>query len=186
MSSKQSVQSSRADLEHGQHDDSDIAWDDSLLTNVYDEQLKLIGVKVFGGSLSEPAANPNSNETKSSSPASKQKIQLKKDKENSAQSQDKKPTFSNKSRKFRYEAGEGKEPDASQQPATNCKERTTADNDMPISGGAVTSCIMPPPCDFTKLPPIDTEEEARTSMLMAWYMAGYQTGYYEAMRKFRK
>lgn len=43
-------------------------------------------------------------------------------------------------------------------------------------------CIVPPP--FDKLP--SDEKEARASMMMSWYMAGYHTGYYDAMMKLKK
>lgn len=46
--------------------------------------------------------------------------------------------------------------------------------------------IVPPPTNISDLPKIDTPAEAEASMLMSWYMAGYHTGYMEAMRKFSK
>lgn len=42
---------------------------------------------------------------------------------------------------------------------------------------------LTPPLVF---PQIDTAEQANASMLMSWYMAGYHTGYNEAMKKHAK
>lgn len=46
--------------------------------------------------------------------------------------------------------------------------------------------IMPPPKIPANLPKIEGENEAQASMLMSWYMAGYHTGYYEAMKQLKK
>lgn len=46
--------------------------------------------------------------------------------------------------------------------------------------------IAPPTLTAANLPPINNESEAHASMLMSWYMAGYHTGYYEALKTLKK
>lgn len=48
--------------------------------------------------------------------------------------------------------------------------------------------IVSPPVsvDPSSLANLDNEPEARASMLMSWYMAGYHTGYYEATKRYKK
>lgn len=164
-----------------QLDGSNIVWDDSFLTNNYDEQLRLVE-----SSQVEPSPGTSNKEAKAKSLANKQKIQMKKEKDNSAQSQEKKVTFSNRSRKFKYDETRDDDEPAAQLETNLTQNLMTEANNTNGNHGIGSGCVMPPPCDFSKLPPINTEDEARTSMLMAWYMAGYQTGFYEAMRKFKK
>lgn len=42
-------------------------------------------------------------------------------------------------------------------------------------------CPPPPPALFGKIVAAGTEKEALTNTLMAWYMAGYHTGFYQGM-----
>ncbi|KAI1709065.1 survival motor neuron protein (SMN) domain-containing protein [Ditylenchus destructor] len=44
-------------------------------------------------------------------------------------------------------------------------------------------CPPPPPHLFSQIAQADTDKEALTNMLMAWYMNGYHTGYYKGMQK---
>lgn len=41
-----------------------------------------------------------------------------------------------------------------------------------------------PPTTVPVTDPPKNETDARASMLMSWYMAGYQTGYYDAMKRY--
>lgn len=48
------------------------------------------------------------------------------------------------------------------------------------------STLCPPPLPPGLLTGRSDEDEALASMLMSWYVSGYHTGYYEAMKKFKK
>uniref|UniRef100_A0AAF5Q1B6 Tudor domain-containing protein n=2 Tax=Wuchereria bancrofti TaxID=6293 RepID=A0AAF5Q1B6_WUCBA len=50
---------------------------------------------------------------------------------------------------------------------------------------SIPSLVPPPPIAFTNLPPPD-DDEALASMLMSWYMTGYHTGYYQAIKDKKK
>lgn len=105
--------------------------------------------------------------------------------------------FTNRSCKLRYDAGDDDcdnvvKPSASTKtktPATSTITATTTDNNTTKKATPKakkpTGCIMPPPSPPTSFPVIEGEDEARASMMMSWYMAGYHTGYFEAMRKFK-
>lgn len=115
----------------------------------------------------------------------------------------KKPMFTNKSRKYRYdENSEGQAKTAQStgvgetiyQSSKNIKQKQSpkpksANKSLKDDEGARVSgdCLLvPPPVDIADLPSIENEDQARASMLMSWYMAGYHTGYFEAMRKLKK
>lgn len=119
---------------------------DSILTENFDDQLKLVEKSLSGDSQFEK---------KSSSVKKPKKVQA----------------FTNASRKFKF---------------TEIEDETSDKDPKSTSPPPNVNCIMPPPINLENYPKIDTEDEARASMLMSWYMAGYHTGYFEAMRKFKK
>jgi len=48
-----------------------------------------------------------------------------------------------------------------------------------------TQPIVPPPLPFSPDSQIPEDDESLASMLMSWYMSGYHTGYYRALKQFR-
>lgn len=79
--------------------------------------------------------------------------------------------FSNKSQLFRFQTDDMSEKETKQKEVTK-----------PLPGPAIN--IMPPP-NTTNLAKPEGEQDAHASMLMAWYVAGYHTGYYEAVKNFQ-
>lgn len=165
-----------------------LQYDDRLLTASFADQIKLVDRSTAGDNgeddeliaTSEPAAS-----------LTRRKKRDKKKSQQSSLEQDSNLTFSNRSRKFRFEDDNIDQsfethPKCIKKVVENNKKETIAQEDTNSSQTSKQShCVMPPPVDFTKFPQIESEDEAHSSMLMSWYMAGYHTGYYQAMKRFK-
>lgn len=91
--------------------------------------------------------------------------------------------FNNVSRKFRLKDQQEVMGDISQ----HVSEIKLKDEQSKLKQNiAPEMMIVPPPINPDHLPKINTESAAHASMLTSWYMAGYHTGYYEAMKRLKK
>lgn len=129
---------------------------ESLLSNSYDDQIKLVEHSVAISKNADATDTKKSNSKKvHDKPSTRYQKQEQKAKVNTD-----KLKFTNRSRIYRFDGSQ------------------TEDSNQ----------IKPPPFH----PPLDVipnllaedETDTRSAMLMAWYMAGYHTGYYEAMKKY--
>lgn len=136
---------------------------DRLLTSAFEEQIKLVDQSTLG--KNKESRIPSVPAIKL---ASKKKMKAKTTAQRLDTKQDSNLIFTNRSRKFRFEEDS---PDQSAETNENCRRQGR--------------CIIPPPADLANFPQIENEDEAHSSMLMSWYMAGYHTGYYQAMKKLR-
>ena len=140
-------------------------WQEALLTNSFDEQIKLVEKSVAtlkNDNAKEKRKNKKTERKKSGDSAPQET-------ENS-QKQYSEHVFTNRSRIYRFGSKE-------QVPANPATAHLDSDQ--------MRSMTKPPTrADQIMEPPKD-ESDARASMLMSWYMAGYQTGYYEAMRRYK-
>jgi len=73
------------------------------------------------------------------------------------------------------------------------KSRKSSHASLNASAGISIKQIMdpdlippPPPALFGKAVVANNEKEALTNMLMSWYMTGYHTGYFQAMRDMKE
>lgn len=98
--------------------------------------------------------------------------------------------FTNKSRKFRFEDADNKDQElstAGDHTDSELESEKQSENiDIQKQGSRSFGPFMPPPFVSSNFPEINSESEAHASMLMSWYMAGYHTGYYEAMKRSKK
>lgn len=152
----------------------------------YDDQLKRIGQSIRKAGCQIPkSSNIKTGESKA-----KKSTQQKKDKDANGSvggsktfSPRQPPVLSYKSTFYQYNNEDPSEPIV--QPAL---EKSTSTNRANTSHQAryfndkKDPPLMPPPFLRTDFPKINTEDEATASMLMSWYMAGYHTGYYAAMK----
>lgn len=133
---------------------------DTLLTSAFENQVKLLQNSLSASSTTETTTPATTTTTTTTATTTTN------DSKNNKTPQ--KPVFSHKSRKIRF--------DSKGEPETPLQTTPLTDNNIQ------SKIVMPPP-PF-ELPQSENEDEARTSMLMSWYMAGYHTGYFEALRKF--
>lgn len=131
--------------EHYTHQGNQTNGHESLLTNSFDDQIKLVEESVAtlrGDNSKAKRKSKTSNDYASlHETANHQKSHGKN-------------VYTHRSRIYRFES--------------NSKEH------VPM--------VPPVNVDMDLEPPKD-ETDARASMLMSWYMAGYKTGYYEAMKR---
>lgn len=188
------VGSSSKPSSRGPLEESNNSWDESMLTAAFDSQLKLVKKSLEPPQQPPPAATQPVPQAATKSARSSAKSKTKESTKREVKSEvkpdkDSKILVTHSSRKFRFEDGlpESSVADSvKKEPATitttTKANQTVANSTMvPPSG-----CMMPPPFDTSKFPEIANEDEARASMLMSWYMAGYHTGYFEATRKHKK
>lgn len=179
----------------GPLDESNNSWDESMLTAAFDRQIKLVQKSLEP----PPPVQPPASAPKSSRSSLKTKTkETKTSKSEVKPDKDSKNVVTHSSRKFRFEeevpepesvlvdtnkpSVSGSSEGAMKEPTSTRSDRSTGQSNLNPIGG----CLMPPPFDTSKLPNIEGEDEARASMLMSWYMAGYHTGYFEATRKLKK
>jgi len=161
----------RADHKELKSDYLEIHIDDDLFIKEFDKQMNVLSVGLSDSTRTDNDGASHRKEESESMQNNKPK--------NSTNKPQKKIGLNHVSRKFRFgERGEEMKVDSSKmgEPVSCEKQNSSVD----------ASCLMPPPFDAKCFPNIESEDEARASMLMSWYMAGYQTGYYEAIRKFGK
>lgn len=140
------------------------SWDESLLNRAFDEQVQLVKNSFHKNADVKPKSKSTQNQASKS--GSKEK------KNNNKQDN----VFKNRSRIYRYEDGDRIDADQGVE-----KEKDQSKPKQPAS-----DCLIPPPFSMANVPSVVDEEGARASMLMSWYMAGYHTGYYDALRKIKK
>lgn len=135
----------------------------AVFANAFDEQIKLVEKSIAdsrgeetGGSKKKADKKPA--ESKAKAPSVKQ---------TASQSPQKEKVFSNRSRIYRFDAADGEEAGLSRAP---------------------TQVPFHPPTELQcdSLEDADSEPKSRASMLTSWYMAGYHTGYYDAMRRHQR
>lgn len=145
---------------------------ENLLTAAYDKQLQLVD-EAFEGNQSNKRDELNksraANKTNSNNNNNSKKVKnhTQQNKKSDRDDNDHKEAtseiqYSNKSRIYRFVDNDNNKP-----------EEPTIPTMPPM--GLVMDVQHP-----------KDECEARTSMLISWYRAGYQTGYYEAMKKYCK
>lgn len=168
---------------------SKLQYNDRLLTAAFEEQIKLVDQSTIGGNkVEDEKPSPSIPAIKL---ATKTKRDWKKSQQLKNSKQDNDLIFTNKSRKFRF--GECS-PDQIANTDSSCFKKAAESDIKETSAqeGKSSSqmfkqghCIIPPPVDLAKFPQIENVDEAHSSMLMSWYMAGYHTGYFQAMKKFK-
>lgn len=156
------------------HDQSSIVWDESLLTNSFDHQLKLVEQP---NSKSTEEQQTNANQTTQSAGKKKKKHQQRDD-QLTAQ-------FINSSKIYKFDAqSDHNYSDDMKNRQTPGKETSPKTIHGTANSSASSVKLIPPPPFVGNLAIPDNLDEAQSSMLMAWYVAGYHTGYYEAAKKF--
>jgi survival motor neuron protein len=65
------------------------------------------------------------------------------------------------------------------------KSSSTSSWFMPSSSNSTSQPIVPPPLPFSASSSMPNDDESLASMLMSWYMSGYHTGYYRALKQFK-
>lgn len=65
------------------------------------------------------------------------------------------------------------------------KSSSTSSWFMPSSSNSASQPIVPPPLPFCAESSMPNDDESLASMLMSWYMSGYHTGYYRALKQFK-
>lgn len=170
-------------------DDDSIDWDESLLTNAFDNSLKLVERSLHGPTTSDSITQGRSPIVKEQKDQTipKSKVSSKK-KQQTTQQQQKEVVLTHQSRRVKYI-----DPCKDQLEGKSCSFENNYDsgsknlpNIMAHMRDFPSKSVVPPVFDTSNFPSIDNEDEARASMLMSWYMAGYHTGYFEAMKKFKK
>lgn len=167
---------------------SKVQYDDRLLTASFADQIKLVDRSTAGGNGKDDELPATSEPT--ASPTRRKKREKKKSQQFNPR-QDSNVVFTNRSRKFRFgddniDQSVEKGPTCIEKVVESDTRETVAQEDTSSSKTSKQSrCVMPPPVDFTKFPQVESEDEAHSSMLMSWYMAGYHTGYFQAMKKFK-
>lgn len=151
---------------------------DELLTKSFEKGIKLVDQSIHGDDDEEESSQstPTTSSVNTKKKNSNKKIQ--KPTTTSKQQDNNKLIFSNKSRKCRFEDNSDLIQDK-----LKVGQSTSQGNSNTSSNSGQSAFIIPPQIDLTKLPEIKNENEAHTSMLMSWYMAGYHTGYFQAMKK---
>lgn len=56
-------------------------------------------------------------------------------------------------------------------------------DEIPSSSTFPIPSMLPPPPDIFKT--VTNEKEITSNMMLSWYMSGYHTGYFQAMRDFK-
>lgn len=165
---------------------------ETLLTNSFDDQLRLVGNSINGKKNCndleiEKQVQNRKNKKKKKASAEQQQT------ERSRSRLDKgdKPVLSHQSKLFRFDSSidKGQVPIADK---SNCDDpldvtasnRSAAYDRISIDGpNQECPLVPPPPTNLSSMP--EDGSQAHASMMMSWYMAGYHTGYYAAMRKFK-
>lgn len=155
--------------------DNSICWDESLFNTSYNNQVKLLEA----GPSSKTTENKQSNKKKKKNNNNKQVSSS----ENSQTVPDSQPEvrFKHVSQIFKYSDEDDKLEERQTSPkVANYANRPA--NERTQNKPSIN--IIPPPPMVGNLLQPENLHEAQTSMLMAWYVAGYHTGYYEASKKF--
>lgn len=183
-------------------DDSNILWDDTLIAASFDNQLSLlensINIVSRKNTAQEEQQSFNISTESPKGESSKAKKKNKKHNKNeTCQSGGSCREFTNKSQLFRFSGDNNdhsKQTNTSSKNPNETKRKEIAFTETPRGNNVDRAgyvdrpspgiSIMPPPFTSNLAKP-EGEQEAHASMLMAWYVAGYHTGYYEAIKNFR-
>lgn len=157
---------------------------DTLLTTSFDDQLRLVGDSIHrknSDDLEADKQKPVKRNRKKKKPVTEQTEPTK------SAERPEKPTVYHKSKLYHFENATSKKNPSVED--SNCDEpsnvSTNKRNEIFIEGASHVDCplIPPPPLSLSSLP--EESSQAHASMMMSWYMAGYHTGYYAAIKKFK-
>lgn len=156
----------------------DGSWDETLFVKSFDKQLKMLSKESGGGdSLGAGERLTKDDESTIVDKKNEQKTRKKKKKtDKELWSASEKPTLKlrNHSTVFKYVDQEHQAPKVDvAKPEIFHKKQVPEQN----------AKLIPPAICSSSFPKIANLDEAQASMLMSWYMAGYHTGYYEAMKR---
>jgi hypothetical protein len=139
--------------------DASHPWQESILTNSFDDQIKLVERSVArskNDSAKEKKKNKTTNKKANNNNNAMQETE-------NSHKQHVEHVFTNRSRIYRFDSKE--------------------EGVFPQVNIPAQDSIKPPTNPEIIMKQPENESDARASMLMSWYMAGYQTGYYDAMRR---
>lgn len=158
-------------------------FDDTLLTNSFDDQLRLVGDSILEKNTTDFSVEK---QTVPKRIRKKKKAVLEDVEHIKSTEKVEKPTVYHRSKLYHFESSSKKIPSVGE---SNCDEEpsvsTNKRNEISFDGANRLDCplIPPPPMSLASLPEDSTQ--AHASMMMSWYMAGYHTGYYAAIKKFK-
>lgn len=155
---------------------------DCLLPLAFEEQMRLVEKSIRDSVVPDSIDQPKKNRVKKNKKGQHQSAETTPSSTNKYQQQQKtadkkgkqQPTgddtqkhndsnniFTNRSRIYRYEGRD-----------------KVVEDENPI--------LTPPTIDCSNIHEATDDKQAQQKMLMSWYVAGFNTGYYEAMKKYRK
>lgn len=181
-----------------QPDIVEASYDDGLLTKAFEDQIKLIRNSIIARNTQADAIKSTAEEETIVSKKTKRSKKKKQITPNAETTQEEYPMkkaeniITHKSTLYRLEDSV----DLQSKPIVGSTSLPAGDNvdldkkkpSFSKPGHFIlkeTGPIMPPPFPQLNNLHIKDEDEAHTSMLMSWYMAGYHTGYYAAMKKYK-